>query len=671
MNCDMNIRFSWHRLMKNWQRDAKLAVFLVGLMMAFRFAMVIIFYDQRAEAGSALDYFLFGVRGLLFDLRIVLMVTLPTFILALVAWGDLLSRWLRWLRLGIGSIAIVVTVLLYIGDIGFFAEYHDQYNQWVYGLFHDDFQAILETVWKTYPVIWIGIGAIGLCVLSLVLFYLWMRIGEFSMIFMDRAPVAWVWKSLLIIFVIVFYAVGLRGSIKSRPLQYEDTGVTRDYFLNKLVVNPYFALYYTRSENKHLNRAAGLEVFLKDKTISDALTLLYPEKKIDSNSIDDWIEATVATPAPKILPKHIFFVVLESQDSWPLLDEYEWLGLATNLKEFAKSGVHVKAFLSAGSTTRTTLDSIITGLPDAQVFTNFQSSSQNQYSTAFAIPFQKLGYQVNLFYGGHLSWQRLGELARNQGFDNTYGREHLPLTTKGDSWGVFDEALFDYVLETIDPSIPSVNLIMTTSNHSPYPVDLRAKGCPHVICPENFSKLGESVSRAHILGHLWYNDYCVGTFVKEAEKRFAPALFAITGDHTSRRFFTSRPSIYEYKSVPLILYGPEVLKGVSIPDRVAGAHMDILPTIIEWIAPKGFKYLSLGHNILDSKARQIGLGAHAMVTPDVIWTTDEMRPMEALPWNIDDICFKNVEMVQPLCDLYNAVHGVGWWKIMRGNEFID
>ncbi len=667
----MNIRFSWHRLMKNWQKDVKLVAFLVGLMMAFRFAMVIIFHDQRAEDGAMLDYFLFAGRGLLFDLRIVLMVTLPTFILALLAWGDLLSKWLGWLRLGIGSIAIIVTVLLYIGDIGFFTEYHDQYNHWVYGLFHDDFRAILETIWKTYPVIWIGIGAVALSVLSLVLFYWWMRVGEFSMVFMDRVPAAWLWKILLIIFVIALYLVGLRGSVKSRPLQYEDTGVTRDYFLNKLVVNPYFALYYTRSENRHLNKAVGLERFLKSKSISDALKLLYPEKEIESKNIDDWIEATVITPAPKVLPKHIFLVVLESQDSWPLLDEYEWLGLAPNLKEFAKSGVHVKSFLSAGSTTRTTLDSIITGLPDAQVFTNFQPSSQYRYSTAFATPFQKLGYQVNLFYGGHLSWQRLGELARNQGFDNAYGREHLPLTTKGDSWGVFDEALFDYILEKIDPSLPSVNLIMTTSNHSPYPVDLKAKGCPQVTCPEKYSRLGESVTKAQILGHLWYNDYCVGAFVKEAEKRFAPALFAITGDHTSRRFFTSRPSLYECKSVPLILYGPEVLAGVSIPHRMAGAHMDILPTIIEWIAPEGFKYLSLGHNILDPNSRQIGLGAHAMITPDVIWTTDEMRPMEGLPWSTDSIYFDSGVDQQSLDNLYNAVHGVGWWRIMHGDGYID
>lgn len=128
----MKIEMSWHRVMQNWQRDAKLLVFLVGLMMVFRFAMVAIFYDQRAENGEGLDYVLFFMRALLFDFRIVLMVTLPTFVLAFLSWGAIPFRWLELLRNFIGSVAIIVTVILYVGDIGFFAEYHAQSNHQYY-----------------------------------------------------------------------------------------------------------------------------------------------------------------------------------------------------------------------------------------------------------------------------------------------------------------------------------------------------------------------------------------------------------------------------------------------------------------------------------------------------------------------------------------------------------
>lgn len=666
----MKVAFDWDRFFSNWQKDLKVIVFLVGLLMIFRFAMVVVFHDQRAVEGEGLDYLLFFFRALRFDLRIVLMVVLPTFVLAFFALREDWSKGLGWLRLAIGTMVIVATVLLYIGDIGFFSEYHDQYNQWVYGLFHDDFKAIFETIWKTYPVVWIGMGIVILCYVCLMAFYYWMgkeaRDGVVSRVLGNKMLFGWFGKWILLLLVVVVYVIGLRGSVLSRPLQRDDIGVTKDYFLNKLVANPYFALYYTHSDHKHLNQAAGLELFLNDKSIRDALVLLYPETESDSNQIDDWMKKTITNGYSGVRPKHIFLVVLESQDSWPLMEEFAWLDLAPNMRELVAKGMQVKSFVSAGSTTRTSLNAIITGLPDANIFTNFQPNSQNEYSTAFARPFKRLGYQVNLFYGGHLSWQRLGELARNQGFDNTYGREHMPLTAKGDSWGVFDEELFDYILKTVDGDIPSVNLIMTTSNHSPYPVNLRAKGCPQIVCPEKYSDLSKSFTEPRIMGHLWYNDYCIGRFVKEAEKRFESVLFAITGDHTSRRFFSSRPTLYEYKSVPLIFYGSKVFDGVAIPEGIAGSHLDILPTIIEGIGPEGFQYFALGSNLFDSKGRQIGLGADIAITTDVIWSIGGKKSLERLPWKKGDLSQTDT---QYLDDLYNALHGVAWWRIMKGSEF--
>lgn len=660
----MQNKVYWDRLFSNWLKDCKVAFFLIGLLMLFRTAMVIIFQDQRAPEGEILDYVLFFLRALRFDLRISLIIILPTFCLSFFIINNFFEKKLDILRMIIGKLMIIVTLLLGIGDIGFFGEYHEQYNQRVYGLFQDDLKAILETVWNSYPIVWIGIGIILLCVFSLKLFSKWMKKD-------NNNKNKWSlscslgWKLLLVLVITPLYVIGLRGgSILSRPLQREDTSITRDYFLNKLVVDPYFALYYMQSDQNHLNRATGLEMFLKDKSIKDALTLLFPQKE-DGKQIDDWIKKTVTEEKISRKPKHIFLIVLESQDSWPLMDEFKWLELAPNLTEMASKGIHVKSFISAGCNTQMSLNAIITGLPDANVFTNFQPSAQKPYSTAFAKPFKDLGYKVNFFYGGHLSWQRMGELARNQGFDNTYGQEHMPLTAKSHSWGVYDEILFDYVLKEIDPEVPSVNLIMTTSNHSPYSINLKSKGCPHVMNPEKYQGLENSFTKPHIIGHLWYNDFCVGQFVKKAEFKFDPVLFVITGDHTSRRFFSSRPSLYESKSVPLIFYGTSnMLKELEIPERMAGSHLDIVPTLIESIAHKGFDYYSIGKNLLDTKNMAIGLGAGIAITPDAIWTVGNKQSLEELPWNKKNLGKVNIE---DLNNLYNAFHGIGWWKIMKGN----
>ncbi len=662
----MKNTFYWHRLFLNWRKDSKVVIFIVGLLMIFRIIMLIVFHDQRGPDLTSSDYLLFFFRSLRFDLRIALLMVLPTVFLGFLIFNEAWERKLDFLRATIGRIMIVVTLWLCAGNLGFFWEYHDQYNQWIYGLFHDDLKAIMLTVWKTYPVIWIAIGIVVMSILCLKLFSLWLSKVKILDMKNSKLSLGWGWKLLMVLIITSLYIVGLRGSMMSRPLQRDDIGVTRDHFLNKLVANPYFSLYYTHSDHKHLNRAVGIEVFLKNQSIEDALMLLYPYRNNESKKIDDWIKKKINTNGVKIKPKHIFLIILESQDNWPMMEKFEWLDLAPNLKKLASQGLYVKSFVSAGCNTQASLSAIITGLPDANVFTNFQSSSQSQYTTAFAKPFKDLGYQVNLFYGGHLAWQRLGELAINQGFDHVYGQEHMPLTSKSHSWGVFDEELFDYVLKTVDSNVPSVNLIMTTTNHSPYPVNLKAKGCPQIVCPKKYRDLENSFTKPQIIGHLWYNDYCIGGFVKEAEKLFDPALFAITGDHTSRRFFSSRPSLYESKSVPLILYGTSKMFGeIEVPERMAGSHLDILPTIIESIAPKGFEYYALGKNLFDFNGQQMGLGAGVVITPDVICPIDRMHDFEELPWNKEDLGKIDVEH---LGNLYNAFHGVGWWKIMKGSE---
>jgi hypothetical protein len=44
-------------------------------------------------------------------------------------------------------------------------------------------------------------------------------------------------------------------------------------------------------------------------------------------------------------PKQIFLVVMESYDSWPLMDKYKDFHLADNLKDIASRGTHFYNFL--------------------------------------------------------------------------------------------------------------------------------------------------------------------------------------------------------------------------------------------------------------------------------------------------------------------------------------
>jgi phosphoglycerol transferase MdoB-like AlkP superfamily enzyme len=102
------------------------------------------------------------------------------------------------------------------------------------------------------------------------------------------------------------------------------------------------------------------------------------------------------------------------------------------------------------------------------------------------------------------------------------------------------------------------------------------------------------------------------------DRRLPRALFALTGDHWSRRFLLNRaPTFWERSAVPLPLYGPSVLGRVRPPESPVGGHLDIAPTLIELAAPAGFAYHSLGENLLAPK-RRLGLGLERIVGPDFI-----------------------------------------------------
>ncbi|MBQ3033628.1 MAG: hypothetical protein IJD28_04540 [Deferribacterales bacterium] len=70
----------------------------------------------------------------------------------------------------------------------------------------------------------------------------------------------------------------------------------------------------------------------------------------------------------------------------------------------------------------------------------------------------------------------------------------------------------------------------------------------------------------------------------------------ITGDHFDRIHPNPVRSLKVKNGVPLILYGKNVADAVI--KYAAGSHIDIMPTIVELTAPKGFTYHSFGLPLL-------------------------------------------------------------------------
>ena len=107
------------------------------------------------------------------------------------------------------------------------------------------------------------------------------------------------------------------------------------------------------------------------------------------------------------------------------------------------------------------------------------------------------------------------------------------------------------------------------------------------------------------IGTYAYCDYYLNHFVEYLQHTYEDSLIIVTGDHTSRlptpwansdRVHTLREDI----STAFYMHHKELDKDMFC-HSTHGCHMNILPTIMELIGPKGYEYFSLMPSLLEKQ----------------------------------------------------------------------
>ncbi|MDR1145633.1 MAG: sulfatase-like hydrolase/transferase, partial [Verrucomicrobiales bacterium] len=210
-----------------------------------------------------------------------------------------------------------------------------------------------------------------------------------------------------------------------------------------------------------------------------------------------------------------------------------------------------------------------------------------------------------------------------------------------------DGVLFDDLAARTGDA-PTFTLVLTTSYHPPYSLDVERLGVAIDAVPAALSGVYDGRVPLREFAHLRYADRELGRFVAQVERAHPDSLFAITGDHWSRRFLNQHPSLYESRAVPLVLYGPLTLGGAAGERRTPGSHLDIAPTLVNLVAESGFTYHTFGHDLLSPAAPPFALGA------DVLFTAEEVV---LFPAGAD------AEQAR----FGRAWLGVAWWRLLRGS----
>ncbi|MDR1233135.1 MAG: sulfatase-like hydrolase/transferase [Puniceicoccales bacterium] len=589
-----------------WSMFITSFLFILFILWLSHVSLVASFTDLLKDV-TAYNLSMFVRRAWQFDCRIGGMLIFPFFVTSLFfCKSERLQEKLSKIFKFVVSLFTCITVTLALIEIGYFKEYNDRFNFWVFNFLFDDQKAILSTIRKSYNLL--GISVI-LIVVSVGLTFFYRKLV--SRVTLEKHRSAWA-MSVCALLMGIFFIAAARGSVSRRPLQQIDAAVTGNKFLNKCVPNAYYAMYFAWKDFLHSNDIKCIQKSCSQEHVQAALMLL----DSPTNDIDRFISHSANGAKLSRKPKHIFLIVMESQDNWPFLPENDDLNLCPNLSRLAKEGLYFKNFVPTGQGTMSAIAVQMCNYPNMGFLINCSENGLRNCELSVGSLFQRLGYGTSFYYAGYLSWQRIDRFAPIHGYQHCYGGDVMG-TYEGNEWGVNDKDLFAFVERNFSPDTDSFNLILTASNHPPYSVDLVAEGVPL----KHIAKFIDG-QRVKYLGHAWYADRSVGNFIDAIEKLTNDALFVITGDHFSRKHRRSQFSLFDEWTVPLIICGKNFNGELKRYSTHTGSQIDIVRTIVELVAEKGFTYASFGKDLLSDDEICEGYCTGVTITDKYIVTND-------------------------------------------------
>ncbi len=597
--------------------------------------------------------------------------------MVLTSLGVLFERLDQWAgharKAAVGCYLVAAPAMLF-GSIGYYREYNDNFNPFMFELFYDDTSSIIRIMQSEHAVAQKLLFSLAISAGAWMIYRRWFQRALLASETSAAMMSSWRGRLGLSLTVVLLFVMGVRCSLGSRPLQAADGGVTGDRFFNKATMNAVYAFQCAAVDRlKEIGHEA--EFRLADSQVADAVQAAFFEGVVSPNlrgettpsrAADDPLFQIAAGPKT-VRPEQIFVIIMESYDAWPFLDKFRSLGVVENGHRLAEQGLHIKAFLPSTDNSLGSYLALTSGLNHTSRF------RQREFPTSLPHVFSQLGYATRLFVGDSATWQHIEDLAAQEGFSEFYAAGAIVTNGRlGRQPRAHDPELFAFVRRHLRHGKPSINVIRTVSNHGPYEIDLEAQGCVLPKLPDDLKAMCNKDEHVVLtrLGHLKFSDQCLGRFIEQVEAEFPNSLFAITGDHFGREFINSRPTEFEGACVPLILYGKQALSGIELPEGVAGSHLDITPTLVNLAAPQGFRFASLGVNLLAPRREFLGISETHAIGKDFIVAFDDSPLVEPLPWADEDSPGYREADENPsrLTRVFEAFHGLSSWIVQQGEE---
>ena len=599
-----------------WQQDVKLAILPPLACALFRLAFITYFGPKKLTRwGKAKLYHCFRYGfwwGMDFNayayLVPLVLVTIPGVVLP---WYFDLGNTIRLVLI---TVYLVVLYVLFWTKMIFYYHYHDIINNNILFGKNADKGNLADIFFNQNRGGWILLSFIPYIALCWYAGGLLLGISAVPFIELDNAYLQYSANTLVFLFSIaMFYWFRFGGTFRHRNKPEWDEVpmiVKEDVFLGKATVDDLVALEIV------LKHPAPEFVSKNDEEAIKSIQKICPEFSGGrDNPLFHFRHMAKGARIKK--PRHIFFLLGESQCQTPFDSIYDNLHLMDASKKFQQEPgtVTIANFQPAGMISQTALGSILLGLYDCDLELNEKkgiwSCDISKIPTSLAGQLKRLGYHTSFWYGGSLNWGSLVHFIPAVGFDEAHGGPDFCPPGSPQTWlGVYDHIFLDSVAEHIK-SNPQEELqfhfIYTTSNHGPYNLPYHEYGLDiDRLMPEMPDSLRRDTVEARRFMGVCYADRCLMEFVKRMKNEYSDSLFIITGDHSAAVLPfgkgilpRSEATVRENMLTAFYMHHAD-LTWDMLNNNVLGEHQNILPTIMELIAPQGFEYYSLKSSLTES-----------------------------------------------------------------------
>ena len=638
------------------QQDVKMFLLPPLLCAVFRLIFILVYRPKKSPCGEWkkwLTCFRYGfwwgmdVNAYLY-LVLLLLVSLPgAFLPAYFAVGDTI-------RLAAFLLYAAVLYTAFIGKMVFFAHFHDTFNPSIRLGKNADKGNLADIFFHQNHGAWLLLGYIPYLFLCYAAGSALLALPSFAYpTLVDGAGQYAVNACVFVLSIVFFYWLRYGGTLRHRQKPEWDEVpvlVKEDIFLGKATMDDLIA--FERAWQRPVREALQHT----DEESFERIAPLFPAAA-DAQELSMELFRHTAEGARIDPPRHIFYLVGESYTQALFDAPYRGLNLmeAGRLFRADPHTISINNFLSGGVNSRPSIVSAVLGIYDVDMELNEKEAFwRGTLPTSLPLQLKRLGYRTSYWYGGSLSKGYFTRFLPAAGFDAIYSATDICGDDAPQTWiGVYDHVFLEEAARRIcaeKDDVPSLHLLYTTSNHGPYLIPFEKYGYnPERVMPGAPASLKKKDLRGRGLACAWYADQALCKFINEMRARYPDSLFIVTGDHAGGILplvpgVTDReePLLRERILTSFAIHHPQ-LTTEHLAGNTIGGHMNIMPTLIELIAPQGFSYYSIEKPLTERLDHVVT--PRSWLTTEMIGNYSDRTAQEltvtagTLPWQIDTARF--------------------------------